>query len=49
MVSEDRKLRLAGYEIYGFGGSELPSDDADSQARVRAFFRELLHRHDVGH
>ena len=49
MVSEDRKLRLAGYEIYRFGGSELPSDDADSQARVRAFFRELLDRHDVAH
>ena len=45
MVSEDRKLRLAGYEIYRFGGAELHPDDADAPALVERFFDDLLGRH----
>jgi hypothetical protein len=45
MVSAGRKLRLAGYEIYRFGGAELHPDDADVPASVGRFFDELLGRH----
>jgi very-short-patch-repair endonuclease len=45
MVAEDRKLRLAGYEIYRFGGAELRSDDDDAPARAQRFFGDLLDRH----
>lgn len=41
MVAEDRKLRLAGYEVYRFGGQELV--DRDQARRMLAdFFAELL-------
>lgn len=46
MVAEDRSLRLAGYEIYRFGGAELHPDDLDAEARVRRFFEK---RHHVRH
>ena len=45
MVAEDRRLRLTGYEVYRFGGAELPSDDPGASERVRVFFDELLARH----
>ena len=45
MVAEDRKLRLAAYEVYRFGGAELYPDDPDAPARVQSFFDELLRRH----
>lgn len=45
MVAEDRKLRLAGYEVYRFGGAELHPDDPAAPARVQWFFDELLDRH----
>jgi hypothetical protein len=48
MVAEDRKLRLAGYEVYRFGGAELHPDDLDAPARAQPFFDELLDRHRVG-
>lgn len=48
MVAEDRKLRLAGYEVYRFGGAELHPDDLDAPARVERFFDELLNRHRAG-
>jgi very-short-patch-repair endonuclease len=41
MVAEDRRLRLAGYEVYRFGGTEFV--DRDRAARMlAAFFHELL-------
>jgi very-short-patch-repair endonuclease len=44
MVKEDRSLRLAGYEVYRFGGKELMDGDA-SRELVREFFAELTRRH----
>lgn len=41
MVAEDRRLRLAGYEIYRFGGAELISPDADEM--LSSFFTALTH------
>jgi very-short-patch-repair endonuclease len=49
MVAEDRKLRLAGYEVYRFGGAELHPDDPDAPARAQRFFDELLDRHRAAH
>jgi hypothetical protein len=43
MVAEDRRLRLAGYEIYRFGGWELTSPGGEQI--LRDFFTELLTRH----
>ena len=45
MVSEDRRLRLAGYEIYRFGGYELQGE-AGRQI-IANFFRALFKRHKV--
>ncbi len=45
MVSEDRRLRLAGYEIYRFGGYELQGE-AGRQVVVK-FFHSLFKRHMV--
>jgi len=42
MVSEDRRLRLAGYEVYRFGGWELTSSGATT--RVQEFFDDLATR-----
>ncbi len=44
MVAEDRRLRLAGYEIYRFGGWELAG--SDGKRRLEEFFTELLGRHE---
>jgi hypothetical protein len=41
MVSEDRRLKLAGYEVYRFGGQELV-DRAAAARMLTGFFRELL-------
>lgn len=42
MVAEDRRLRLAGYEVYRFGGAELIADGA---ARMLTdFFDQLAER-----
>ena len=49
MVAEDRRLRLAGYEVYRFGGAELHPNDLDAEERVRRFFSELFDRHHVRH
>ena len=43
MVAEDRRLRLAGYEVYRLGGWELTQKDA--QTMLSQFFDELLKRH----
>lgn len=42
MVAEDRRLRLAGYEVYRFGGAELVKDGADKM--VADFFDQLAER-----
>lgn len=41
MVSEDRRLRLAGYEVYRFGGHEFV-DRQEAARMLSDFFRELL-------
>ncbi|MGW8955618.1 hypothetical protein [Streptomyces sp. NPDC055709] len=43
MVAEDRRLRLAGYEIYRFGGWELTQPHGEQL--LTDFFTELLARH----
>lgn len=45
MVSADRQLRLAGYEIYRFGANELVGPEAAT--RIETFFRQLLDHHGV--
>jgi hypothetical protein len=45
MVAEDRQLRLAGYEIYRFGGYEL--SDGQGEAVASTFFGKLLKRHGI--
>ncbi|WP_299304471.1 hypothetical protein [uncultured Brachybacterium sp.] len=42
MVAEDRRLRLAGYEVYRFGGAELMKPGADKM--VADFFDQLADR-----
>ncbi|WP_405476947.1 hypothetical protein [Streptomyces canus] len=42
MVSEDRRLKLAGYEVYRFGGHELAAQGAAHI--VVGFFRQLFDR-----
>lgn len=42
MVSEDRRLRLAGYEIYRFGGAELSGPGA--KTLLQEFFDQLAER-----
>jgi hypothetical protein len=41
MVRADRELRLAGYEVFRFGGYEFVNDDA-AKEMLRTFFGELL-------
>lgn len=41
MVAEDRRLRLAGYEVYRFGGVEL-MDGEHGRALLEQFFTRLL-------
>lgn len=43
MVSADRDLRLAGYEIYRFGSNELVGSHATT--RITSFFEKLLKKH----
>jgi len=45
MVAEDRRLKLAGYEIYRFGGYELHG--TNGQNILLKFFRALFHLHTV--
>ncbi|MFF2059873.1 hypothetical protein [Rhodococcus qingshengii] len=42
MVAEDRRLRLAGYEVYRFGGAEL--FNGTSRSMVEKFFQQLAAR-----
>jgi very-short-patch-repair endonuclease len=43
MVAADRDLRLSGYEVYRFGGSELFAPHAEK--RLDAFMKRLFERH----
>jgi very-short-patch-repair endonuclease len=54
-VSEDRKLRLRGYEVYRFGGFELCTSNKDGQIIiketahqvVKEFFASLFDKYGV--
>jgi hypothetical protein len=41
MAAEDRRLRLAGYEVYRFGGAELTNEER-GKALLETFFARLL-------
>lgn len=45
MVSADRELRLAGYEVYRFGANELVGDEAEP--RIMDFFEKLFRQYRV--
>lgn len=45
MIAADRKLKLAGYEVFRFGVAEL--ERQGSEAIVQDFFRSLLRKHGV--
>jgi hypothetical protein len=45
MVSADRELRLAGYEVYRFGANELVGDGAET--RITDFFDKLFRLHRI--
>lgn len=45
-VRGDRQLRLAGYEVYRFGGYEM-RDESTCSSSVEEFFRRLFRRHQV--
>lgn len=45
MVSADRELRLAGYEIYRFGANELVGDGTEK--KIQDFFDKLFRLHRV--
>ena len=45
MVSEDRALRLARYEVYRFGGQELVGGRAAAAGMLNSFFDRLLALH----
>lgn len=46
MMAEDRRVRLAGYEVYRFGGAEL-KDPNLAGPMLRRFFVDLLVKHGV--
>ena len=45
MVSEDRKLKLAGYDLYRFGGFELQGQKGITLASD--FFKALFRKHEI--
>lgn len=48
MVSEDRRLQLADYEVFRLGGAELVNHDA-AQSLLQTFFDQLLDKPRPGH
>ncbi|MEG3922486.1 hypothetical protein [Microcoleus sp. POL10_C6] len=46
MVAEDRRLRLAGYELYRFGGYEFLHTE-DAKQTVKNFFDDLFKLHSI--
>jgi very-short-patch-repair endonuclease len=45
MARSDRQLRLAGYEVYRFGGSEL--EEQSARQAIDDFFTALFRRHSI--
>lgn len=45
MVAEDRRIRLAGYELYRFGGYELQGQNGEKIAEE--FFKMLMAKHKI--
>lgn len=45
LVAGDRNLKLAGYDVYRFAGTELTYNDASS--KVKVFFDALFKRHGI--
>lgn len=45
LVEGDRRLKLAGYDVYRFAGTELLGNDAST--KVKAFFEVLFKRHGI--
>lgn len=46
MVSAQRDMTLAGYEVYRFGGKEL-YDDVEAKRLVKQFFKDLFVKHGI--
>ena len=46
MVAADRNLRLCGYDVYRFGGSELQASNT-AQQLVKEFFEKLFKKHNL--
>ena len=46
MMRKDRRLRLTGYELFRFGGSEL-QEPAVGEPLLHDFFVDLLRYYDV--
>ena len=46
MVSEDRRMRLLGYEIYRFGGAEFTNSE-NAIKMITKFFSELFSRYEI--
>ncbi len=47
MVSEDRKLKLKGYEVYRFGGYELDNKLGMPDHTLNNFFDNLFQKHNL--
>ncbi len=45
MVAADRYLRLYGYDVYRFGGSELQKGSGEQL--IKEFFEQLFKKHNV--
>lgn len=45
MVAEDRRMKLAGYDLYRFGGYELTY--GDKEQIIEGFFRKLFDKYDI--
>jgi very-short-patch-repair endonuclease len=48
MMAEDRRLRLAGYEVFRFGAAELVADPLTAAAAIRGFISDLFARYHLG-
>lgn len=46
MVAADRKLKLAGYQLYRFGGYELQNEN-EGRRIIQEFFTQLLEKHSI--
>ncbi|MGB5756376.1 MAG: hypothetical protein WBM50_05635 [Acidimicrobiales bacterium] len=46
MMAEDRRIRLAGFEVYRFGGAELMDADV-AGPMVRQFFLNKFAKHGI--